>query len=242
MGYIQKPSMNDIGTVAPEIREKLENIAATRGNVSGGMQPVKKASISFAHDNSIIAIGSSTGGTQALQRIFRSFPKEIPPVLVVQHIPAVFSKAFADRLNSICPFRVKEAEDGEKVEKNTVYIAPGGLQFKVRKRKVYLTDDAPVNRFKPSVDYLFNDLASRDEESIVAVMLTGMGKDGAAGMLKLKNKGALTLAQNEESCVVFGMPKEAIRAGGVDQVVHLDDMAEKIIEVYNSIEVKKKAS
>lgn len=227
--YIQKPSLDQLPIVAPLMIEKIKiarNAKVTLAN-SATKSLSKKTQQKFDDKNTIIAIGSSTGGTEALRNLFSDLPDEIPPILVVQHIPPVFSKAFADRLNSMFSFTVKEAQDGDLVLPNQVLIAPGGTQMKVvtqgSQLKVKITDDAPVNRHKPSVDYMFNSLAEIHVPTI-SVILTGMGGDGAKGMAQLKKNGSKTIAQNEESCIVFGMPKEAIKLGCVDQVEPLDNI------------------
>jgi two-component system chemotaxis response regulator CheB len=168
-------------------------------------------------------------------------PAQIPPILIVQHIPAVFSEAFANRMDTLCPFKVSEAKDGDIVESGHVYVAPGGKQMKLIKKGAHLqlsiTDDEPVNRHKPSVDYLFDSVAALKPPKLVSVILTGMGGDGARGMKKLRDLGAATIAQNEESCVVFGMPREAIKLGGAEKILHLDQIADEIVNL-----VKEKAS
>ncbi|MGB0453021.1 MAG: chemotaxis-specific protein-glutamate methyltransferase CheB [Bacteriovoracaceae bacterium] len=232
--YIQKPSLNEIEKVSAKIISELEVIA------SGNQISVERATktlIPFDSLEGLIAIGSSTGGPQALEYILTSLPDEIPPIVIAQHIPEVFSKALADRLNQLCAFRVKEAENGEDIQKNTVYIARGGKQFKVVKDKGFyksiIKDDLPVNRFKPSVDYLFDSLVSLNERHLLAVILTGMGKDGAEGLLKLKNVGAYTIAEDESSCVVFGMPRRAIELGAVKKVVPLSKISDEIVLCFN---------
>ncbi|MCO4753266.1 MAG: chemotaxis response regulator protein-glutamate methylesterase [Bacteriovoracaceae bacterium] len=244
LAYVQKPSLEKVSTIADDILEQLEAIA--KKNKSGTQKntgPIRTGN--FQNTEGMIAIGSSTGGTQALQQILTALPSEIPPIVIVQHIPAVFSKALAERLDNLCPFTVKEAEDGDKIERNTVYIAPGGFQMKIVKRgslkKVVLTDDAPVNRFKPSVDYLFNSISKINQGNVVASILTGMGKDGAKGMLELKKIGHPTLAQDEESCVVFGMPREALKIGAAQEAVPLAEMADKIVKSMNDVSKKTSA-
>lgn len=232
--YIQKPEMSELETVIPVILEKVRVAAQSRKNIS--MVPIVKREIakstSVCNLKSLVVIGASTGGTEAIRTVLTSMPREIPPTLIVQHIPAVFSLAFANRMNDLCKFEVKEAEDGDEVKENRVLIAPGGKQMRMVHRNnktfVEITDDAPVNRFKPSVDYLFNSVAKDLYTHTIAVLLTGMGKDGAQGLLNLKNKLAFTIAQDEKSCVVFGMPREAIEIGGADYVESLDNIAEKI--------------
>jgi two-component system chemotaxis response regulator CheB len=233
--YIQKPSIDKLSELQDDILEKLEAVSSIS-------KKERKKSISigkslFNQFDGLIAIGSSTGGTQALQEIFTSLPNVIPPIVVVQHIPAVFSKALADRLNTLCAFEVKEAEDGEFLKKNHIYIAPGGKQMKILKRgqekRISITDDPPLNRFQPSVDYLFNSLPSLEEPNLLGIILTGMGKDGARGLLKLRESGAFTIAQDEESSIVFGMPKEAIALGAAMKIISLDEMANNIVLEFN---------
>lgn len=232
--YIQKPTMNDLPLVAPMICEKIKYAAQAR-ILTQRKSIVRMRATGELDQSFIIGIGSSTGGTEALKDVLTRLPPEIPPILIVQHIPAVFSKAFADRMNSICPFRVKEAENGETVEKNTVYVAPGGLQMRVDGRaqtlKIVIEDTAPVNRHKPSVDVLFDSMVQLKRKKMVAAILTGMGADGARGMLRLKEAGASTIAQNEATCVVYGMPKEAVKFGGVNTVLPLGEIADEIIKL-----------
>ena len=227
--YLKKPSMENIIEFKKDLHDKL--VAASKSVKTKDSSKVErvtglggqlKASITGRH---LLAFGSSTGGTEALKSVLTAMPKHIPPTVIVQHIPPVFSKNFADRLNELCPFHVKEAENRDYLEADTVYVAPGGQQMKVTqdggRLRIKITDDAPVNRFKPSVDYLFNSIAELKNKKVVAVIMTGMGNDGAKGMLRLKNKGAKTLGQDEKSCIVYGMPKEAKLLGGVDQEVSL---------------------
>jgi two-component system chemotaxis response regulator CheB len=174
----------------------------------------------------LIAIGSSTGGTEALRNLLTQLTPDIPPIVIVQHIPPVFSKAFAERMNSLCPFEVKEAEDGDFVKPGRVLIAPGALQMEVISQRsgglqVRITDSPPVNRHKPSVDVLFNSVADVVGKKAMGIILTGMGADGAKGLLKMRNAGSFTIAQDEETCVVFGMPREAIELGAAEQVAPL---------------------
>ena len=179
------------------------------------------------------AIGIITSPTgAAIRDIITALPDQIPPMLIVQHIPAVFSAAFAKRMNDLCPFEVKEAANGDEVRANRILIAPGGQQMKMvyknGKAIVEINDDEPVNRFKPSVDYLFFSVAKNLYTHTVAIILTGMGKDGAKGMLELRKNGVRTIAQDEMSSVVFGMPKEAIALGGAEYIEPLNQIAERI--------------
>jgi two-component system chemotaxis response regulator CheB len=231
--YIQKPELSEIGSVTPVILEKVK-IAAMSNINKRERKKVEKViqTKEICQLDSLIVLGSSTGGTEAIREILTALPNEIPPMLIVQHIPAIFSLAFAKRMNDLCPFEVKEARDGDEVRKNRVLIAPGGQQMKMvrsgNKTFVEINDDDPVNRFKPSVDYLFFSVAKALYTHTVAVILTGMGKDGAHGMLELKSMGVRTISQDEATSVVFGMPKEAINLGGAEFIEPLSQIAERI--------------
>lgn len=232
--YIKKPEFSELATVMPIILEKVKAAAEAKIVSSKKME---RASLSYQKidQDNLIVIGSSTGGTEALKNILVRLPAQIPPILIVQHIPAVFSEAFANRMNTLCPFTVSEAKDGDIVEPNHVYIAQGGKQMKLLKRngalQIQVNDDEPTNRHKPSVDYLFDSVALINPPKLVSVILTGMGGDGARGMRKLRDLGASTIAQNEESCVVFGMPREAIKLGGAEKILHLDQIADEIVSL-----------
>lgn len=183
----------------------------------------------------LIAIGASTGGTQAIQTVLTGLPDAIPPILIVQHMPAGFTRAFADRLNTLCPFEVKEAAQGDAVTPNRVLIAPGNYHMQLTRHgtrfSVEISDGPKVQRQRPAAEVLFLSVARVAAPMSVGVILTGMGADGAAGMLEMKKAGARTIAQDEESCVVFGMPKEAIALGGVDQVLPLDRIADALMRM-----------
>ncbi|MEQ6289316.1 chemotaxis protein CheB [Vogesella sp. GCM10023246] len=183
---------------------------------------------------SLIAIGSSTGGTEALRVLLTSLPADMPPIVITQHMPEMFTKSFAARLDSLCKLAVKEAEDGERLQAGTVYVAPGHSHLLVKSTNgigyaASLHQGPPVNRHKPSVDVLFRSAANVAGKHCIGVILTGMGRDGAAGMLELKEAGALNIAQDEASCVVFGMPKEAIATGGVHEVLPLQGIANRLM-------------
>lgn len=243
--YVQKPSREELESFQAELQEKFlsalegrnrHSSAAGKSNgrrAKGKTERIDVANLEYPSDL-IWCIGSSTGGTQALTQILTRLPSRIPPTLIVQHIPPVFSAAFAKSLNDLCPFTVKEAEDGDRVMPDHVYVAPGGQQMMARREGkdlvIRITDDAPVNRFKPSVDYLFSAVSQIDRISLVAGILTGMGRDGAAGLLKLKEKGARTFAQDQESSAVFGMPRAAIENGAAQSVLGLDQIAVHLIE------------
>ena len=182
----------------------------------------------------LILIGSSTGGTEAVKDVLSGMPPDAPGILVTQHMPESFTSTFAQRLDALCQIRVKEAQAGEPVLPGHAYIAPGHshllVQVEGTRYVVELSNGPPVNRHRPSVDVLFRSAAVRVGRNAVGVILTGMGKDGARGMLEMKHAGAYNIAQNEASCVVFGMPKEAIQAGGVDEIVALPDIARRLTD------------
>lgn len=193
----------------------------------------KKASL-IRTTNKIIAIGASTGGTEALREILERIPPSAPPIMVVQHMPQHFTKSFAQRLNQICAIEVKEAEDREILSPGKALIAPGNMHMELRRSGavyyVQLHDGPMVYHQRPSVDILFDSVAKYAGRNAVGVILTGMGKDGAAGLLNMKNEGAYTVAQDEKSCVVFGMPKEAIEMGATSKVVSLNYIVDDIVE------------
>lgn len=184
--------------------------------------------------NKPVLIGSSTGGTQALEVVLGALPADTPGIAIVQHMPEKFTAMYADRMNGICAMNIREAKDGDRLERGVVLIAPGGRHLQLRKAGgqyfAKVVDGPPVNRHKPSVDVLFKSVADCAGGDVLAIMLTGMGDDGARGMKLLHDGGARTVAQDEASCVVFGMPKEAIKLGGVDQVLPLDRVAAAILQ------------
>jgi two-component system chemotaxis response regulator CheB len=180
----------------------------------------------------IIAIGASTGGTEAIQQVLSQLPADSPGIVITQHIPPVFSQTFANRMNEICPMEVKEARDGDAVGTGRALVAPGNFHMLLRKvggsYRVTVRDGPLVCYQRPSVDVMMTSVAEVAGGFGVGALLTGMGSDGAQGLLRMRSAGARTLAQDEESCVVFGMPKEAIRLGGAGRVVPLSKMASAI--------------
>jgi two-component system, chemotaxis family, protein-glutamate methylesterase/glutaminase len=182
----------------------------------------------------LIAIGSSTGGVESLLRVFRKLPANLPPILITQHIPYGFSNSFAHRLNDNSDVIVCEAKDGMILEKGHGYLAPGNMHLTIEKigneYKTKLLDTKKVSQHKPSVDVLFRSVNNSVGGSAMAVMMTGMGDDGTIAMKELYDNGAYTVAQNEESCVVFGMPMKAIQAGAIKDIIHLDEIADYIID------------
>ena len=183
----------------------------------------------------VVAIGASTGGTEAIYEVVRRFHQDIPGTVIVQHMPPGFTKSMADRLDDLSKIRVKEAEHGERLQKGCVYIAPGGKHLKVAKtadgnNSIVLDDATPaIGGLKPCANLMYDSLTGSSYDEIVCVVLTGMGADGTNGILSLgRSKPIRVIAQNEETCVVYGMPKAIYEAGVVDEVVPLDEVAQTI--------------
>ncbi|MFU9135979.1 protein-glutamate methylesterase/protein-glutamine glutaminase [Erwinia tasmaniensis] len=181
----------------------------------------------------LIAIGASTGGTEAIRHVLQPLPVTSPALLITQHMPPGFTRSFAERLNKLCQITVKEAEDGERILPGHAYIAPGAMHLELTRSganyQIRLNEAPPVNRHRPSVDVLFKSVAQYAGRNAVGVILTGMGNDGAAGLLAMNQAGAWTIAQNEASCVVFGMPREAIGLGGASEVVDLHQISQHML-------------
>lgn len=182
----------------------------------------------------VIAVGASTGGTEALKDFLMALPPDCPGIVIVQHMPEKFTRSFADRLNSICKINVKEAEDNDTVIRGRALIAPGNYHMLLKRSGaryyVEVKEGPLVNRHRPSVDVLFRSTAQFAGSNAVGVIMTGMGDDGAQGLLEMHEAGAVTVAQDEKSCVVFGMPKEAIKRGAADYVLPLDQIADFVIK------------
>jgi len=187
----------------------------------------------------IIAIGASTGGTTALQSLLQTLPRNFPGIVIVQHMPGTFTNKFASRLNEVCQIEVREAQDGDKILNGTALIASGDFHLKVVRRggfyNVQYNDDAKVSGHKPSVDVLFNSVAKAATSNAIGVILTGMGSDGAKGLKAMHDNGAKTIAQDEKSSIVFGMPKVAIAQGGVDYIESLDKIPQKLIDILSDL-------
>ena len=204
--------------------------AAAGGTAAAPRPPI--AGLHALSVNKPVVIGSSTGGTQALELVLTSLPGDSPGIAIVQHMPEKFTAMYAQRLDGICEMNIREAKDGDRLERGVVLIAPGGKHMQLRKAGgqyfAVVADGPPVNRHKPSVDVLFRSAAECAGKDLLALILTGMGDDGARGMKLLHDRGARTIAQNEETCVVFGMPKEAIKLGAIDEILPLSQMASAI--------------
>ncbi len=242
--FIAKPSAtaSDEGlkVFQEELVEKVKTAASSssklkfrRGKSSETAVKVDARSISFKH-SAVIAIGSSTGGTEALNDVISALPKSMPPIIVTQHIPESFSERFANRLNRHSELTVVEAKDGDTLKPGYVYIAPGSNHLLVRKHGhelvCKLDTGKPVNRHKPSVEVMFNSLQELDVKNITTVMLTGMGEDGAEAMKALVDNGAYSLVQDEATSLVWGMPGAAVRLGAAKEVVALGKIAQRLVE------------
>ena len=215
----------------PRARAAAVELPANRAQASRG--PAHSVVHAFAMNKPVV-IGSSTGGTQALEVVLMNLPADAPGIAITQHMPEKFTAMYASRLNGICAMTVREAKAGDRLERGLALIAPGGLHMQLRKTAgqyfVRVLDGPPVNRHKPSVDVLFKSAAECGGRDVLGIIMTGMGDDGARGMKLLHDGGARTIAQNEETCVVFGMPKEAIKLQAVDDILPLDSIARAILQ------------
>jgi two-component system, chemotaxis family, protein-glutamate methylesterase/glutaminase len=241
--FVTKPKMSinqGMQETALEICEKIRNAAGAKVFPRTRAESETRSAATPLQWNrqlgteKIIAIGSSTGGTEAVKHILLQLPPDSPAILVTQHMPPGFTKSFAARLDGLARVRVAEGVDGERALPGRVYIAPGGRHMSVRRSgasySIALSDDDPVNRHKPSVDVLFRSIAAVAGPNAAGIMLTGMGKDGAQGMLEMFRAGAFNIAQDEATCVVFGMPREAIAVGAVHEVLPLDRIARSVLD------------
>jgi two-component system chemotaxis response regulator CheB len=241
--FVTKPKVDVAsGTVkmAEEIIEKVKNAACAHIRKSPNTAPaagniVKKSTAMIQTTQQVVCIGASTGGTEALKELLVGLPADAPGIAIVQHMPAGFTHSFAERLDGLCRIRVKEAQDGDRVLQGHALLAPGGMHMAIsRIGASYIArvgQGQPVNRHCPSVDVMFHSAARHVGGNAVGVILTGMGADGAKGMAAMKQAGARTIAQDESTCVVFGMPKEAIALGGVDHVLPLERIPGKILSL-----------
>ena len=236
--FISKPKANESHTLedyAEIICQKVRTAAKTRVTSRAPVRRQNSEMKGVSKNVDVLAVGASTGGVETIHQLLSIMPENMPPIMVVQHIPAVFSRSFADRLNGALPQTIKEAGAGEKLEHGHVYIAPGDQHMtlahdKDNKLVVRLRRSAPVNGHCPSVDVLFDSVAEVAGRRAVGVLLTGMGADGARGLLNMHQKGAMTVVQDEASSVVWGMPKEAVELDAVDHVLPLDKMVNQIIK------------
>ncbi|TDX31018.1 response regulator receiver-modulated CheB methylesterase [Modicisalibacter xianhensis] len=219
------------------IADKLRAAARSRPRSvrREGTPPPAAIKAPLISSEKLIIIGASTGGTEAIRSVLEPLPANSPAILITQHMPGGFTRSFAERLNRLCRITVKEAEDGERVLPGHAYIAPGDAHLKLGRSGAnyvaQLDNGPPVNRHRPSVDVLFHSAAQHAGRNAIGVILTGMGKDGAAGLLAMRQAGSHTLAQSESTCVVYGMPREAVSLGGAMEVVDLDQMAGQIMQL-----------
>jgi two-component system, chemotaxis family, protein-glutamate methylesterase/glutaminase len=240
--FVAKPELSGGGAsldaYSTELAEKLRGAAAARVRrvrAADGEAAAPSAAPQGARRDKVIVIGASTGGVEALREVLTPLPATMPPILIAQHMPGGFTHSFAQRLDSLCQIRVKEAQQGETPLPGHAYIAPGGRHLLLAGRPgrltLQLTDTPPVNRHRPSVDTLFRSTAQAAGSRVIGVMLSGMGADGALGMVELRRCGSYNLAQDEASCVVFGMPKQAIAMKAVDDVLPLRTISRRLVDL-----------
>jgi two-component system, chemotaxis family, protein-glutamate methylesterase/glutaminase len=238
--FVTKPVLTneqEINAYAEEVAEKLRAAAGARLAPKPARKPgtAPRLAAGRAIPSKFIVVGASTGGVEALRELLVPLPRGMPPILIVQHMPAGFTRSFAQRLNSLCAIGVKEGEDGEPLQPSQAYIAPGGLHMRVATRagrmETRLSQDPPVNRHRPSIDTLFRSASEAAGRHCIAVLLSGMGADGAEGMVELRGRGAHNIAQDEASCVVFGMPKRAIALNAVHDVMPPPGIARRLVEL-----------
>lgn len=235
--FLEKPKLgirNGMLDYSDLIADKLR--AAARANVRQARRDdaePEALKAPMVSSEKLILIGASTGGTEAIRHVLERLPVNCPAVLITQHMPGGFTRSFAERLDKRCRIRVKEAEEGERILPGYAYIAPGDIHMKLARSGanyiVELDHGPPVNRHRPSVDVMFDSGLAQGGRNTIGVLLTGMGKDGAAGLVALHRVGVPTLAQDEASCVVFGMPREAIALGGVSEVLPLNEIAPRML-------------
>lgn len=244
--FVQKPSVATTEALEREAAQIIDKVKAAGrarigrprpqpvGQTPSAPQMVRVPSRS-APSNAMIAIGASTGGTEAIREVLMALPEDAPPIVIVQHMPPNFTASFATRLDQCCRIQVKEAADGDKLARGLALLAPGGYQMGVVRTTtgyaVTVREDPEVNRHRPSVDYMFDSIAEIAGKNVTAAILTGMGADGARGIKRLRDNGARTIAQDAATCVVFGMPKEAIAHGGADYILPLHHIGEALMDL-----------
>lgn len=240
--FIPKPKLNvadGIEQYQTTIIEKIRQASQANIKPKAVVAPKATYPLNIAGTEKILAIGASTGGTEAIRQVVTAMPANCPAIAIVQHMPPGFTTTFAARLNKLSKVTVKEAQDGERLLPGHAYLAPGGYHMEVLKSgadyRIKLNDKEQMSGHKPSVDVLFNSLSNSAGQNCLAMLLTGMGKDGAQGMLKLKQAGAVTIAQDESSSVVYGMPKEAARIGAADLILGLNEIPTYVIAKLNKM-------
>lgn len=238
LDFVAKPSLgirSGMMEYANDIAEKIRAAAKSRPRQARKKETPapRRLTAPLSTSEKLIIIGASTGGTEAIRAVLEPLPANSPAILITQHMPGGFTRSFAERLDRLCSITVKEATDGERVLPGHAYIAPGDHHLKLARSGANyvarLDDGPPVNRHRPSVDVLFHSAATQAGRNAIGVLLTGMGKDGAAGLVEMRQAGSPTIAQDEASCVVFGMPREAIALGGAQEVVSLEEIPERLM-------------
>ena len=240
---ISKPSAAySVGDMSVQLADKIRAVARVNvkerirsANRSESVKPATLSRALTASTNKIIAIGASTGGTEAIKTVLTAMPPNAPGIVIVQHMPAKFTTSFAERLDSLSQIRVKEANDGDSVANGLALLAPGNFHMLLKRSGaryyVQVKNGPLVHHQRPAADVLFKSVANYAGANAVGIILTGMGSDGAAGLLEMKQAGARTVAQDEKSCVIFGMPKEAIKLGAADKVVSLEDITKTALKM-----------
>jgi two-component system, chemotaxis family, protein-glutamate methylesterase/glutaminase len=235
--FVAKPAqerLDRLADLAEELQQKVKAAAQVRVSARRAVAPPPRRERLRRVTGKIVFVGASTGGVEALKTLLMGFPDDCPPILIAQHMPPRFTTGFANRLNRECPMAVREAADGDAIEAGHVYIAPGSHHLAIvrsgSKLLCRLSDGAPVSGHRPSVDVLFRSAASVCAKSAIAAILTGMGKDGADGLLELRRAGGVTLGQDEDSSLIYGMPRAAFERGAVMRQYPLSRMADAILD------------
>ena len=234
---IFRPNLNQFDRIEPEIIRKITAASQQVFEVKP-MNENRVLNNALESDKYIIAIGASTGGTEAITALLREMPLNCPGIVITQHMPRGFTASFAVRLSSLCAINVCEAKHNELIKPGNAYIAPGDTHLEVQKKSglyyTFLSDADPINLHKPSIDHLFNSMADCVKTTGIGIILTGMGKDGATGLLKMKKSGAVTFAQDEATSVVYGMPKEAMSVGAVNHQLALQEIVPTVLQYLKS--------
>ena len=221
------------------IVDKIRTAARSKVKKASPAQAASVNKVSYSGTEKLIAIGASTGGTEAIKEVLRTFPANAPATVITQHMPAGFTSTYAKRLDAVCQMQVKEAKGGERLLPGQAYLAPGDKHMEIERSgadyRIRLTDGARVSGHKPSVDVLFNSICKSAGSNALGVLLTGMGSDGASGLLEMFNAGCETFCQDEASCIVFGMPKVAIEKGAAKRVISLDDMGRSVLQTVEKL-------
>lgn len=241
--FVAKPKIGVAQGMADYHEMIVEKIRTAARSKVKKRNPTKSAvvkAVSYSGTEKVIAIGASTGGTEAIKEVLSTFPANAPATVITQHMPAGYTSTFAKRLDSVCQMQVKEAKGGERLLPGQAYLAPGDKHMEIERSgadyRIRLSDGPRVSGHKPSVDVLFNSLCRSAGGNAIGVLLTGMGSDGAMGLLELRNAGSETFCQDEASCIVFGMPKVAIEKGAAKRVVSLEDMGSVVMNTVEKLD------